>query len=669
MKNLSIKNKLLSLAGLVVVSFLTIAMMYGYSVNLQHNADAENQRIARVESTIRDINIGLLQARRNEKDFLLRRDMKYAEQHNKTMKVNMELVSQLKLLVNDVDRLRYIDELGKLFEAYQSSFSKVVEINQRIGLDEVQGLHGNLRNSVHDVEHTLKKYSNDKLAVSMLMMRRHEKDYIQREKDKYINEMNEEQATFDGLLAKADFPERVKSDIANQIKIYHRDFIALTDGKKQLHSLKEVMRDKAHQIEPIFESVHEMMLELNSNNIEDYKSAQNTIVSIMSVTLGLAALVVVAVVWFLAKGIVNAVIKSVTIAERISQGDLTFDVEVSSQDEMGRLQNAMKSMAGRLRNIVKEVRESSNSVLQASGEISAGNMELSQRTEEQASSLEETASSMEEMTTTVKESADNAIQANNLAKSTRDEAKKGGEVVGRAVDAMSEIKNSSKKISDIIKVVEDIAFQTNLLALNAAVEAARAGEQGRGFAVVASEVRTLAGRSAESAKQIRNLIEDSVDKVQTGAELVYASGETLNEIVTSVAKVADIVSEMAAASQEQSAGIEQVNNAVTQMDQMTQQNSALVEEAASASRALQDQAMQLDRVISYFKVEENTVTRLSHSHVWNPELQPNTDQHAPSENTGKISHVVKKPTLREKPAIQHLQSKKTGTYDSEWDEF
>jgi len=669
MKNLTIKKKLLSLAGLVVVSFVTIAMMYGYSVSVQHDADTENQRIAKVEYIIQDINIGLLQARRNEKDFLLRRDIKYSDQHNKTMKDNMALVRKLELLVNDVERLRYIDDLGKLFEAYQDSFSKVVEINQQIGLDEKQGLHGNLRKSVHDVEHTLKKYNHDKLAVSMLMMRRHEKDFMAREQDKYINEMNEEQAIFDGLLAKADFPERVKSDIANQIKIYHRDFMAVTEGKKQLHSLIEVMRSKAHQIEPIFDTVHEMMLELKAKNVEDYKAAQNTIISIMTATLGIVGLVVVTIVWFLAKGIVNAVVRSVTIAERISQGDLTFDVEVSSEDEMGRLQNAMKSMAERLRIIVNEVRESSKSVLQASGEISAGNMELSQRTEEQASSLEETASSMEEMTTTVKESADNARQANSLAKSTREEAKKGGEVVGRAVDAMSDIKNSSRKIADIINVVEDIAFQTNLLALNAAVEAARAGEQGRGFAVVASEVRTLAGRSAESAKQIRNLIEDSVDKVQTGADLVYASGETLNEIVTSVAKVADIVSEMAAASQEQSAGIEQVNKAVMQMDQMTQQNSALVEEAASASRALQDQAMQLDQVISFFKVEEKNIAKFKHSHVWNPEHQEKSGQRNQATNIGNSTVTGKKSTAHEKPATLYSQTKKTGTYDSDWDEF
>jgi len=501
------------------------------------------------------------------------------------------------------------------------------------------------------------------------MMRRHEKDFMARENDKYIDEMNEEQTKFDNLLQKSEFPENVKADIANQIMIYHRDFIAVTEGRKLLNSLIEVMRNKAHQIEPIFDTVHQMMIELKNKNSESYKTAQDRIISIMTVTLILVALVVISIVWLLAQGVVKAVNRSVAIAERISQGDLTFEIDVTSQDEMGKLQNAMKSMTERLRIIVKEVRESSRSVLQASGEISAGNMELSQRTEEQASSLEETASSMEEMTTTVKESADNAVQANSLAKNTREEAKKGGDVVGRAVDAMSDIKNSSKKIADIINVVEDIAFQTNLLALNAAVEAARAGEQGRGFAVVASEVRTLAGRSAESAKQIRNLIEDSVDKVQSGAELVYASGETLNVIVNSVAKVADIVSEMAAASQEQSAGIEQVNKAVMQMDQMTQQNSALVEEAASASRALQDQAVQLDQVISFFKVDGQTLTQLAHNQAWIPDMQVKSEYSKDSKTNGIVHVTGKKADTQEKPAHHYTPAKKTGTYDNDWDEF
>jgi methyl-accepting chemotaxis protein len=239
----------------------------------------------------------------------------------------------------------------------------------------------------------------------------------------------------------------------------------------------------------------------------------------------------------------------------------------------------------------------------AAQEIAEGNSDLSQRTEEQASSLEETASSMEELTSTVKQNAENAKQANHLSMSASDIAVKGGKVVGDVVNTMASISASSKKIVDIISVIEGIAFQTNILALNAAVEAARAGEQGRGFAVVASEVRNLAQRSAAAAKEIKTLIGDSVDKVDTGSRQVDQAGATMNEIVIAVKRVTDIMAEIAAASSEQSAGIEQVNQAIVQMDTVTQQNAALVQEAAAATESMQEQAATLDVVVSTFKLD------------------------------------------------------------------
>jgi methyl-accepting chemotaxis protein len=262
-------------------------------------------------------------------------------------------------------------------------------------------------------------------------------------------------------------------------------------------------------------------------------------------------------------------------------------------------------MSGSLVKIVGEVRTGTDTIATASGQIASGNLDLSSRTEQQASALEETASSMEELTGTVKQNADNARQANGLAVLASEVAVKGGTVVSQVVGTMSSINDSAKKIVDIIGVIDGIAFQTNILALNAAVEAARAGEQGRGFAVVASEVRSLAQRSAAAAKEIKTLIDDSVEKVDTGSKLVAQAGATMDEVVASVKRVTDIVGEISAASQEQSTGIEQVNQAITQMDDVTQQNAALVEEAAAASQSLQDQAANLAHVVSVFKLVEN----------------------------------------------------------------
>ena len=290
---------------------------------------------------------------------------------------------------------------------------------------------------------------------------------------------------------------------------------------------------------------------------------------------------------------------AVKIAGAIAEGDLTVDIRTASHDNASLL-FAMKAMRDKLVGIVSQVRSGTDTIHTASSEIAQGNLDLSSRTEEQASSLEETASSMEQLTSAVRQNADNARQANALAGAASDVAGKGGAVVGRVVQTMESINASSRKIVDIISVIDGIAFQTNILALNAAVEAARAGEEGRGFAVVASEVRNLAQRSSQAAKEIKTLIGDSVEQVEIGSRLVHDAGKTMDEVVTSVRQVADIMQEITAASAEQSAGIEQVNQAVLQMDQVTQQNAALVEEAAAAAASLQDQAQILTDLVGVF---------------------------------------------------------------------
>jgi methyl-accepting chemotaxis protein len=295
-------------------------------------------------------------------------------------------------------------------------------------------------------------------------------------------------------------------------------------------------------------------------------------------------------------------------ARRIAQGDLAVPIETRPGDT-GSLMMAMERMRDSLVEVVSGVRNGAETIASASQQISAGNHDLSSRTEEQASSLEQTAASMEELTSTVKQNSDNALQANRLAMSATEVAVRGGKVVSEVIATMGHIESSSKKIVDIIGVIDGIAFQTNILALNAAVEAARAGEQGRGFAVVASEVRNLAQRSAAAAKEIKELIADSVGNVNAGTAMVGTAGRTMEEIVTSVQRVTNIMSEITAATQEQTAGIEQINQAITQMDQVTQQNAALVEEATASAASLQEQAGSLVQAVGVFKLgSESRVT-------------------------------------------------------------
>jgi len=337
-----------------------------------------------------------------------------------------------------------------------------------------------------------------------------------------------------------------------------------------------------------------------------YASARYVMVGALLVCVMLA---VVAAVWLIGS-VTKPLHDAIEVASRIAAGDLSHDIAIDSNNETGRLLQALQRMQTSLLGIVEQVREGSGNVANASAEIAQGNQDLSDRTENQANALQVTASSMHSLESTVRQNADNARQANALALTASSVAIKGGNVVGEVVETMRGINQSSRQIADIIQVIDGIAFQTNILALNAAVEAARAGEQGRGFAVVASEVRSLAGRSAEAAKEIKHLIGASVQRVEQGTELVDRAGATMSEIVTAIQRVTDIVRDISAASSEQSQGVSQVGEAIGQMDQTTQQNAALVEQMAASANSLRSQANGLVEVVSLFKV--NATARQPH---------------------------------------------------------
>ncbi|MFZ6771653.1 methyl-accepting chemotaxis protein [Undibacterium sp. SXout7W] len=372
---------------------------------------------------------------------------------------------------------------------------------------------------------------------------------------------------------------------------------------------EEAVKVIATQIDPLQQKALleiNKLVEIQNQAAKDMSAATESKGKQLTITLFAIGLVILLIgagfSVFLTRGITTPLRDAVAIAKRVAAGELLFQETSEGTDEISELLNALKEMNDNLYQIVSEVRQGTDAIATAAGEIAAGNADLSSRTETQAGALEETASSMEEITATVRHNADNARQANGLVTSASGFAVQGGEEVGKVVDTMNSIRESSRKIVDIISVIDGIAFQTNILALNAAVEAARAGEQGRGFAVVAAEVRNLAQRSASAAKEIKTLIGDSVEKVEAGGKLVDAAGKTMNDIVSSVRHVSDIMAEITAAGLEQSSGIEEVNRAITQMDEMTQQNAALVEQAAAAAESMEEQAENLARTVSAFKL-------------------------------------------------------------------
>ena len=356
------------------------------------------------------------------------------------------------------------------------------------------------------------------------------------------------------------------------------------------------------------------------------------------------------------------------VAQALAEADLTQKITKDYPGLFGQTKDAVNTTVENLKRLVNEVKVSVDSIGTASKEIATGNADLSQRTEEQASSLEETAASMEELTSTVKQNSENAKQANQLAHSASTVAEKGGAEVQQVVGTMSAINESSRKIVDIISVIDGIAFQTNILALNAAVEAARAGEQGRGFAVVAAEVRNLAQRSAAAAKEIKTLIDDSVEKVDSGTKLVDSAGKTMDEIVNAVKRVTDIMSEISAASAEQSQGIEQVNQAITQMDEVTQQNAALVEEAAAAAESLEEEAQNLTKSVSVFKMDEHAAqagSPASAAPTAKPAAKP-VAKAAPARKPAP-AHAAAHPAAAKPKALPAKPAGKEG--DGEWEEF
>ena len=480
---------------------------------------------------------------------------------------------------------------------------------------------------------------------------------------------DEEKAVFDGSVAFRNTYQKAKTDIMNAKKagnaaeaekLYKDVFMPAAEAYQ--NKVKELL---TYQRKAIDDTAHAI------DAANDRSNLLLMVLAALMVSFGSLA------AWVISRSITVPLKSAVEIAATVANGDLTTRfAEETSHCEIGDLMTALKGMNDALRNVVSQVQSGTSTIATASNEIAAGNMDLSSRTEQQASSLEETASSMEELTSTVRQNAENAKQANQLAQAASDVAERGGTIVGQVVDTMGSIDASARKIVDIIGVIDGIAFQTNILALNAAVEAARAGEQGRGFAVVASEVRNLAQRSAAAAKEIKELIGNSVQQVDIGAKLVQQAGTTMNDVVASVRRVTDIMGEITSASSEQSIGIDQVNIAIGQMDEVTQQNAALVEQSAAAAASMQEQAARLADVAASFKLgDEGSRPALAAPALAAPVrpragLAPGRAPGRPAARAALATVATVAKTATANPAAR-LSASKPATVggDKDWEEF
>nr|MDP2190311.1 methyl-accepting chemotaxis protein [Rhodoferax sp.] len=486
-----------------------------------------------------------------------------------------------------------------------------------LALKELASVESNLDDIVTD--NNVKIKLNHEMAESVHVVSRvmrtmvllHEKDEVQAEEAKLVKA----RARYDhGWAALQKFTpsetgkaNRAKIAAAGEIaRALNNKVIDLAHAGKDDEAIAMLLKEAGPATQKWQDVLDENIAFQEANTekqhaqaVADYNQARSVLIGTNALSMALAVLLG----WLITRSITAPMNRAKDAAGRVAEGDLTVQISGEGKDETAQLLGALLNMKDNLARIVGGVRQNAEGVATASAQIAQGNNDLSQRTEEQASALEETAASMEELSATVKQNADSARQANQLAMNASTVAVKGGEVVAQVVDTMKGINDASKKIVDIISVIDGIAFQTNILALNAAVEAARAGEQGRGFAVVASEVRSLAGRSAEAAKEIKSLISASVERVGQGSALVDQAGATMTEVVSAIRRVTDLMGEISAASSEQSAGVSQVGEAVVQMDQVTQQNAALVEEMAAAASSLKSQAQELVQVVSVFKLE------------------------------------------------------------------
>ncbi len=632
-KDLKITYKILGIVFLLVLGFIGIGIVYNVGLDIQEKAIDRDHHVNQIK-------IGILLARKHEKGFLLSNNEVYLIKYEYEMGILKKKNDRLSKLAGKEEKA-IITRLVQQLKRYKDGFNRLVKLKNDIGLSENLGLQGSLRKAVHEVEDLLKKANEIYLSHKMLMMRRHEKDFIMRKRGEYIDKMAKRHIEFVALLKTSNLGREMKENITQRMAVYHKDFLALTKATYRVD--KEI--DNYHLAINAMDPILEELVRFNKH----YQTQEQEKVSLIFYSaLGGITLLIAGLLYLLTFGIIRSLKEGVKVANLLADGDLTVDIFVNSKDETGQLMMAMKHMLGQLNDNMKEMVEVSNNLAASSEEMNAVANSLAEGSQKQAASSEETTASTEELAASIKQVSEHAIAIRessqvSLKKAQEDrenaqiyldEATVYKETMEKSVDEMNEISKSTEKIGEVVKVINDIADQTKLLSLNAAIEAARAGEHGRGFAVVAEAISSLANNTAESTKEIENLIKDTTTQINRGVKSVMVVSEsfdkmihsietiveTIRDIVVSIEKNTITVGDIARSMEEQHTSSEQIQIATEEVNNIAQTVSASAEEMASSTGELQRQAERINRIVMAYKLSDNGHKKLESKMFYNEEV-------------------------------------------------